>query len=333
MEGKNQFKKSENSKTQAAANAGAGFVGDFTKEDTFIDNRPEAIAHSKLQAGIRNSPQAKQLKAFHDQANSGNKPIIASTKGLMAKGGQQAMGVGLLQLQTAGAVIQRDGDKEEEKEKFSNIRAACLKLQKVESDTAVYDYLESIARKAYIYWLKLDTLDDAATDLADQVRTIVAEFTKWIKTSMYDSGGNEAWGVFLKLFKAQKEKEAKIAAAEAAEAAREAARVAARQAKRARQNELRAANNQLVQGIKKQIVAARKVPGQEYYNAGHNPNLQTMGGNGEHYPAYGPLVLDKGNEADGFRVNQVVTGIVNSDSARLSIHFAHANGTIIIHVE
>jgi hypothetical protein len=36
----------------------------------FVDNRPESIAHGKLQEMANNSPRAMQLKAFQDMVNN-----------------------------------------------------------------------------------------------------------------------------------------------------------------------------------------------------------------------------------------------------------------------
>lgn len=94
-----------------------------------------------------------------------------------------------------------------------------------------------------------------------------------------------------------------------------------------RRQELRDANDTLVQRVVDDVDLARKVKGQEDYNAGYNDNLETEGGNGN------PLKLNKGDKGDNFRLGEIVSGIKGSDSgiAKLTFERTHG-GNIFVHV-
>lgn len=91
---------------------------------------------------------------------------------------------------------------------------------------------------------------------------------------------------------------------------------------------VRTTNDQAIKAIRDQVRNARGIVGQEHYNAGNNPNLQTQGG------SKNPLPVSKGAASDNFTLSEVVTNLDASDSAAFKVRFVHEGyNNILVHVQ
>lgn len=285
-----------------------------------IRTRQEQVDRGVRRPAGRNRPpygQGGPLTAL--RAAVATSPRLASQRALQARVDARvhtvAQGAGL-------RVLQRQQDPERLRTFFARVRQEAIDLRRRTQDRTEIDHLDAVAAKAAGF-------SDRARKLADDdlpgAKALARDWIAWKKTSAWveTGGGEETWATFERLLEGRRAEEAR----QKEKADAEAVAAAAGRAREARRQALIAANDAVIDEVRKQVVAARRKRGQQGYNAGSNPGLTLPGGTNN------PIVLDRGDPNDGFTLRQVATGLDASDSGVAKRRFAAAGSNILVHVK
>ncbi len=218
-------------------------------------------------------------------------------------------------------VVQRIS-KEELVGYFERIRQSLQKLSVEASLNKDQEfYFQRVSGKLIVLGRQASELE--AGDEAG-AKALKKEWIRWSKTTAYSHAGGQEYIEELQSVRTRVNEES---SQKKQQLENEELRRVEAGARAQRKADLRRRNDAAVRGILQQVVKARKVSGQEHYNAGSNKHITIEGGTDN------PLRLEHGDKVDDFRLTDIVSHVKASDSAIAKVVFVRNTGNILVHVQ